>query len=258
MVNFENLNLKNLEAAIVVTWMVEYSNLWHQIFWNFSLGGEREQNEWFWAKFCRTQLKLNPNLKPINSRKRMKVFLKILRGRIPKPPKKWSHFRCILWKSDWFSHLVLGFLIDYNFFCAQNSGFWVIFKFKMRKSQFFPFSGQFPPFRNTAPFSQHCPLFATLFRRVKVLRKGVPPVYLFQFTTFSRIHFDWTFYFANILRIHFPFCEQTMNQLKVPLNSLFFSQISFEFTLSFANKLRINYLFRKIATYSANIPWIHY
>ena len=222
MVNFEVLNLKNLEAAIVVTWMVEYSNLWHQIFWNFSLGGEREQNEWFWAKFCRTQLKLNPNLKPINPRKRMKVYLKILRGRIPKPPKKWSHFRCILWKSDWFSHLVVGFLIDYNFFCAQNSGFWVIFKFKMRKSQFFPFSGQFPPFRNTAPFSQHCPLFATLFRRVKVLRKGVPPVYLFQFTTFSRIHFDWTFYFANILRIHFPFCEQTMNQLKVPLNSLFF------------------------------------
>ena len=116
----------------------------------------------------------------------------------------------------------------------------------------------FPIFRAVFPFSQHCPLFATLFRRVKVLRKGVPPVYLFQFTTFSRIHFDWTFYFANILRIHFPFCEKTMDQLKVPLNSLFFSQISFEFTLSFANKLRINYLFRKIATYSANIPWIHY
>ena len=123
-------------------------------------------------------------------------------------------------------------------------------------------------FRAVSPFSQHRPLFATLFRRVKVLRKGVPPVYLFQFTTFSRIHFDWTFYFANILRIHFPFCEQTMNQLKVPLNSLFFrksalnslslSRIHYESTWFFANKLRINYLFRKIATYSANIPWIHY
>ena len=223
MVNFEVLNLKNLEAAIVVTWMVEYSNLWHQIFWNFSLGGEREQNEWFWAKFCRTQLKLNPNLKPINPRKRMKVYLKILRGRIPKPPKKWSHFRCILWKSDWFSHLVVGFLIDYNFFCAQNSGFWVIFKFKMRKSQFFPFSGQFPPFRNTAPFSQH------FFEELRCCEKEYHRCIFFNLP---------------------PFREFTLIEL-------FISRIYYEFTFRFANKLWINLKFRWIHYFFANQLWIH-
>ena len=130
--------------------------------------------------------------------------------------------------------------------------FWSITTFSAHKIQVFEWfssskyeNHNFSHFQGSFPFSQHCPLFATLFRRVKVLRKGIPPVYLFQFTTFSRIHFDWTFYFANILRIHFPFCEQTMNQLKVPLNSLFFSQISFEFTLSFANSLWINVIFRE-------------
>ena len=99
----------------------------------------------------------------------------------------------------------------------------------------------------------------------------------------NKIHYELTSFFADLLRIHYFFCESTLNllcssQIDIELtnilaNSLslsrihlefpfYFSQIHFHITIFIANSLEIPYLFSRFnfpfTFFFANLLQIHF
>ena len=111
---------------------------------------------------------LNPNLKSINRRKRVKVDLKILRGRILKffHNRKSEVILGVFCKNQFDSQSLGGGIFD-RLQLFSRTKFRVLSDFQVQNEKI----TIFPIFRSSFP------LFATLFQRVQVLRKGVPPVY---------------------------------------------------------------------------------
>ena len=85
-----------------------------------------------------------------------------------------------------------------------------------------------------------------------------------------QIHFEFTSFFANSIRIQYFFREFTLihyffaNKLSIyylyrefSWNKLFFSQIHIQFTIYFANSLRMNYLYREFSLDSLSSLRIH-
>ena len=80
--------------------------------------------------------------------------------------------------------------------------------------------------------------------------------------SFYRIHFQFTIYFANSLSFHFQFTIFFEISLlffrEFTFKSLSFSRIDFQFTIFFMDSLSIHDLFREFIFISLSFSWIHY
>ena len=78
---------------------------------------------------------------------------------------------------------------------------------------------------------------------------------------FSRIHHEFTTYFANLLWIHYLFRESTIVSQcfwRFDYDSLSFSRIPFKFTIFVPNSFWFQCLFRRLTMNSLFFSWICY